>query len=132
MNGACYVDIPGAMVHEEAGSVPTIEVPEATELMPIDMSLSDPTQRNLAVTGDRPVLIVRIRTNDKTCTPSSTDLAGSILGVGNNAIENNMKKQYEGCSNGQLSFFGVTGNSVTNGVVDVSINKDADGTNIFR
>lgn len=129
-NGACFVDIPGAQIFDEEGSVPTIAVPESAELMPVDRSESVPSGRKLT-SGTHPVLVVRVKAKNRSCTPSSADLAGSVFGLGNSWIENSMKSQYERCSNNQFTFSNVEGNGVTNGVVDVYIDEDVWGTNIF-
>lgn len=132
MTGHCYVDIQGGTINED-GDVPTIEIPEAAEMSVVDRSESepDPTERRRLQTQYNPVLVVRVTGKDQSCDPSASDLAGSIFGIGNNWMTNNMKVQYERCSQGQQSFTPVTGNDVYNGVVDVYINQKIDGTDIF-
>lgn len=133
MNGHCYVDIEGGMTNED-GDVPTIEIPEAAGISVIDKSEIDPdptARRKLRVTGTHPVLVVRVQGKDSSCNPSSSDLAGSIFGLGNKKLANSMKAQYDLCSQGLLSMDPVAGNNVNDGVVDVYINKKIDGTNIF-
>jgi len=133
--GECYVDIPGGQVIDEEGAVPSIAIPAGASLAVFDKSESEPgapQSRKLATTGINPVLVVRVRTNDSNSAPSRRALEGAIYGTGSGALTNSMKSQYEVCSNYQFSFSPVTGNSnVDDGVVEVSIDGDVDGTDIF-
>jgi hypothetical protein len=130
--GACFLDLPQAQVLDDEGSVPTIEVPEGTEMIPIDKSESapQPTQRKLA-SGSHAVLVVRVRAQSSSCNPSAAELAGSIFGLGQRAITNSMKSQYEACSAGEFSVWPVTGNGVNDGVLDVYMDAEASGADIF-
>lgn len=132
MNGECYADIEGAMTNE-SGAIPTIDVPFAAAMSVVDKSevANGDRRRELAITGPRAILVVRTTGADRSCTPSSSDLAGSIYGSGSDTIVNNMNAQYNRCSQNQLSFEGVTGDNVVNGVVDVTIEENIDGTDIF-
>jgi len=134
-NGACYVDIPGGQVVDEEGATPTIEIPEAAELTAIDLSESAPIQRRkLGTFGVNNVLVVRLKSIDKSCTPTREQLAASVFGINGNAygIDNSMKSQYEACSKDQFSFNYVSGNGVKNGVVDVYMNEYVTSVDIFK
>lgn len=130
MNGDCYVDVQGAITNE-SGAIPTIDIPEGAAMSVVDKSQVYSDRRELAVTGSRAVLVVRVKGTDKSCTPSSSELAGSIFGSGSDSLVNNMNAQYIRCSQEQLSFEPVTGNKVKQGILDVSIGKNISGTSIF-
>lgn len=134
--GACYVDIPGAQVIDEEGVTPTIAFPAGAELSVIDKSESvdSPTERRqLALTGSNEVLIVRVTSRQAACRPSTGALAASILGIDRSSysVTTSMKMQYERCSQGQFSVEAITGNRVVNGVVDVYMDRNTNGVNIF-
>ena len=130
MKGHCFVDIEGAMTNE-SGAVPTIDIPEAAAMSVVDKSEVNSDRRELAVTGSRAVLVVRVNGNDRKCGPTSSQLSGSIFGVGDDYIVNNMNAQYNRCSQQQLSFEPVTGNGVDKGVVEVTIDENIEGASIF-
>ena len=71
--------------------------------------------------------------NKQHARPSAGALAASILNINPQpyGVTNSMKTQYERCSQGQLSFKPVSGNGVVNGVLDVYMDKNTDGVNIF-
>ena len=132
VNGACYVDIPGGQVLDDDISEPTIEFPEATVMSVKDKSKSDSERsRKLLTTGSNPVLVVRVQASDSSCDPTSEELAGSVFGIGNQALSHSMVSQYYSCSQEQFTVHPIDGNNVVNGVLDVTISEKAWGTNIF-
>jgi len=129
-DGSFYIAIPGGQIMDDGVTAPYVTVPDPSTITIVpglrrDRQLQYGTRIN-------PVLVVRVSTNrGNYCDPSRNALAGSIFGIGSEAITHSMKKQYEDCSNGQQSFRPVYGNGVVNGVVDVTIDKDIVGQNIF-
>lgn len=127
--GNFYIAIPGGTIVNDA--YVTVPNPSQISIIP-GLRRRERQLQGQGVRGTNSVLVVRISTNrGDTVDPSQTDLAGSIFGQGSGAIAHSMKSQYEACSNGQLSFRPVTGSGVVNGVVDVTINADIQGKDIF-
>lgn len=131
-NGTFYIAIPGGETVDDDVDVPYVTVPDFSTVAIVPGVQRRRERRQLQGTEYNPILVVRVATSDgDRVDASANQLAGSIFGLGNEAIEHNMKNQYEECSSGQQSFTAVTGTGVTNGVVEVTINKDIQGKNIF-
>jgi hypothetical protein len=132
-SGTFYVAIPNAEIIDDGSSVPYVTVPDPSAVAIVqgvrrERHLVD---RELQ-TRYNSVLVVRVSTSSgDTCDPSANQLAGSVLGIGSQAIQHSMKSQYEACSYGQQSFTPVSGNGVVNGVVDVTIGDNIQGRDIF-
>lgn len=130
--GDFYIAIPDGQVVDDGVNPPHVTVPDASTVA-IVHGLRRRQRRKLQATRTNSILVVRVSTNrGDRCDPSSNDIAGSVFGLGSNPLQHSMKSQYEACSQGKQSFRPVTGdNNVINGVVEVTIDKDIDGTNIF-
>ena len=114
-------------------SVPYVTVPDPSAVVIVPMARRERhlVDRELE-TRYNSVLVVRVSTSDgDRCDPTANQLAGSVFGVGSEALEHSMKSQYEACSNGQQSFTPVEGDSVVKGVVEVTIDKKIQGKDIF-
>ncbi|KAL3893494.1 MAG: hypothetical protein SGARI_008139, partial [Bacillariaceae sp.] len=92
-------------------------------------------RRRLAQTeGTRKVLVVRAETRGGDTIGRKEDLADRIFGIHGNSI--NMRSQYLGCSHNKLDFVPFEGSTssgyqVTDGVIDVEINKDYRGSSRY-
>lgn len=129
-SGSLYIAIPNGEIVDDGVNPPSVTVPDASAIS-IVHGLGRRNRRQLK-TRSNPVLVVRVSTNrGDECDPSANALAGSVFGLGNEALPHSMKSQYEACSNGQQSFRPVSGNGVVNGVVDVTIDMDIRGRDIF-
>jgi hypothetical protein len=118
--GPCYISIPGGTVHDY-GDDRFISFPIDSSITLVDgVGLR---QRRLAITGMHQTLVIYVKINGIPPVPSTTDLAGSIFGLGDNPAAQSMSAQYSACSFGQLQFFPAEGTNIVNGVMDIEINK---------
>lgn len=136
--GNFFVAIPGGKIVDNGVDPPFCTVPNPSAVTVIKgLRGRDTRRRNLAVTGENSVLVVRVRTTyGDQVSVSGNALAGSIFGLGNdpNKPAHTMTSQYQACSGGRLRFRPVTSTLngvVVNGVVDVTINKRVQGVDIF-
>ncbi len=87
--------------------------------------------RNLfSTTGSKTVLVVRVKSNDAETTPSEGDLSDVFFGTFTDSVT--LKSQISDCSYDQLLLSPVadrngTSAVISNGVVTVTIDSDADG-----
>lgn len=131
-SGDCLLHIPGGQaIDDETVSHPTVSVPVAAAIS-VEEQIEPLDRRQLAITGDHPTLVVRVTSADGQCSPTANDLAGSVFGLGTNSLVNNMAKQYKDCSKDQLTFSPYDyGDSITNGIVEVTINSATTGVDIL-
>ena len=122
--GSFYICVPDGVILDNGDKMPKVNIPDASQIKIVDEFPSG-NRRELAVTGTHDVLIVRISTPyGEYPSVSSNDLAGSVLGIGNNPIENNMAAQYRRCSINQIDFQAAQGlPGITNGVLEVTVNQ---------
>jgi hypothetical protein len=118
--GPCYINIPSGELHGYED--------ERFISIPIDSSITlveevGFRQRELSITGMHQVLVIRVKLNGVLPSPSATDLAGSVFGLGDNPAAQSFVEQYSACSFGQLQFFPAEGNNILNGVMDIEMDK---------
>jgi hypothetical protein len=81
-------------------------------------------QRRLSITGNHETLVVRVTINGNGPFPSTTDLAGSVFGLGDNPAAHSMAGQYNACSFGKLQFLPAEGDTIWNGVMNIEISNE--------
>ena len=99
-SGESELDMPGASVDPASG---TIVLPEKAEPGIINRGRGPNTNRalrELAVTGTRTVLVVRIVASNGSTGYSEAQLSDSVFGTSGDSV--NLKSQYDACSQGQL------------------------------
>lgn len=89
---------------------------------------SNERRRQLAQTGTRTVLAVRVRSNGSWTVSTSSQISDNIFGTGNDVI--NLKSQMEGCSHNQLIIQPASGTDIDDGVIEIDL--DNAGTNIYN
>jgi hypothetical protein len=99
-----------------------ISIPDNSTITLVEGSGS--RQRRLSITGKHETLVVRVTINDNGPVPSTTDLAGSVFGLGGNPAAQSMAGQYSACSFGQLQFLPAKGDTILNGVMNIEISKE--------
>ena len=86
---------------------------------------SEMSHRRLATSGNRSVLLVRIKANDGEPTHSESVLASKVFGIGNEGDSFNLSSGYDQCSYGKLKIQPT--NHVQNGVHTMEINQNIIG-----
>jgi hypothetical protein len=119
-DGSCYICIPGGQLLDDEER--SIFIPDNSTITVLGGSESS-LRSEIGITGQHETLVVRVTINDVPPEPSSTDLAGSVFGLGGNPAEQTMVGQYDACSFGQLEFYPAEGENIWNGVMDVSISN---------
>jgi hypothetical protein len=118
--GPCYINIPGGELHGyEEGRFISIPVDSSITLV----EAAGVRRRELAITGSKQTLVIRVKLNGVQPTPSATVLAGSAFGLGGKPAAQTLVGQYNACSFGQLQFFPAEGTNILNGVMDIDIKK---------
>lgn len=117
-DGSCYLCIPGGQLLDDDER--SIFIPENSTITVLEGSGSS-LRSETGITGRHETLVVRVAINGIPPEPSSTDLAGSVFGLGDNPAEQTMVGQYDACSYGQLEFYPAEGENIWNGVIEVSI-----------
>ena len=82
--------------------------------------------------GENTVLVLRVHYFSYEPYYSSNELAGLIFGIGPNASNVNVAKQYHSCSFGKLSLIPATGKGIQNGVADIYITTTVTGSYSVR
>jgi hypothetical protein len=83
------------------------------------------SHRRLATSGNRSVLLVRIKANDGEPTHSESVLASKVFGIGNEGDSFNLSSGYDQCSYGKLKMQPT--NLVENGVHTMELNQNIIG-----
>ena len=117
-DGSCYLCIPGGELLE--GNERTILIPDDSTITILGGSDSSLRSEN-GIIGRHETLVIRVTINGVPPEPTSTDLAGSVFGLGDNPAEQTMVGQYDACSFGQLEFYPAEGENIWDGVMEVSI-----------
>jgi hypothetical protein len=78
--------------------------------------------RHLTSVGARSVLVVRVTSRGSSQSLSSATIADSIFGVGGRQFS--MTRQFLSCSSSKLVYTPATGSKITNGVMDLFIDKN--------
>ena len=87
-------------------------------------SPDDSSHRRLATTGTRSVLLVRIKASDAETTPSESDLANKVFGVGSEDSFN-LVSGYDQCAYGKLKL--IPTDEVQNGVYTLELDMEVIG-----
>jgi hypothetical protein len=94
-----------------------------------DLYESDDSRRRLnQVVGSRSMVIIRVTASDGVPTYSASDIANAFFGTAGDQMC--LKKRYEECSFGKLTFNPGSGSGFTDGVAELTISKNFGGTNI--
>jgi hypothetical protein len=114
------ISVPGGKLLDDDDE-PFVSIPDNSTITVVESFES--RQRRLSITGNHETLVVRVTIDGNDPDPSTTDLAGSVFGLGDNPAEQTMAGQYSACSFGQLQFYPAVGNNILNGVMNIEISK---------
>ena len=92
----------------------------------------DDRRRLAPRTGTNSLLVIRGISLDGAPTKTAAQLADDVFGAkGNGTDVVNLVTQFNACSNGVLQYNPAKGNNITNGVAEVFVNYNLNGTNRF-
>lgn len=75
--------------------------------------------------NERTALVIHVTANDFSMVDTPAELGDSVFGTDGDPV--NLVSQYDDCSYGQMKLMPASGQHITNGVVEISIDMDVEG-----